>query len=439
MLHQDFYTGEPTTLGSPISSAEQEAASMASFGKYDYNSGSRNLFPQPMFNQQTNQNFQRQTIGIGAPYFNNNQFNQYYNGYGNFSPYGNVMPNRQMFNQQFYQPPQPTTYHIPGFNPSGSEFLPETGWEDQLNDLQMEYWIAKQEVDVANEMKMQQSVYGGNQWGFNYYGMPYYNPYMYNSLDSEFSQKINKIKDKARESRVQLNMQLLKLSHNILGDEVSDEEIEKRCKGFDIPIPPTTFQDNQNYYQQVRLSNMVEVSNAKFYSDARAKRQRELDALIPPNSNMKEAFDGLGLLAAELDLEEEKHRRKDLGQNYSSGNNVYKYYVRKKAKERYAAENGTSQPQNQFNNAFGNQLVNQFPTLSQNATIADDGTLNVSLSLPVNVGSHAGETYTIANANEAEYEKKREQFGKFLGSIKTNGEPYLEDLKRRKYEEYVPI
>lgn len=436
MVHQDFYSGEASALASPILSTEQEAANMASFGKYDYNSGSRGIAPQPMFNQ--NQGYHQQSMGIGAPYYNG------YGNFGNFSAYGNVMPNRPMFNQQqFYQPPQPTTYHIPGFNPGGSQYLPNTNWEEQINELQMQYWLEKQEVDVANEMKMQQSVYGGNQWGYNYYGMPYYNPYAYNGLDNEFSKRLNDIKQEAENNRTQLNIRLLKLAHNMMGDEISDEEIERRCTGYDIPIPQSTYQDNQNYYQQVRLSNMVEVSNAKYYSDARAKRQRELDAIIPPDSNMKETFDGLGLLAAELELEEEKHRRKDLGRSYASDNNAYKYYVRKKAKERYAAEHGTipngMRSENQFNNVFGKQLINQFPTLSQNATIADDGTLNVSLSLPVNVGSHVGETYTISNANEAEYEKKREQFGKFLDSIKTNNEPYLENLKRRKYEEYVPI
>ena len=74
------------------------------------------------------------------------------------------------------------------------------------------------------------------------------------------------------------------------------------------------------------------------------------------------------------------------------------------------------------------------PVLSQAANLADDGTLNVSISLPANVGSHKGEIYTVNNSQEAEYNEKRERFGRFLDSIP--GNIYLDQQKQKKLEEY---
>lgn len=424
MIRQDFYTGEPVEMGSPNFSSELEAANMASFGKYDYDSNSRVMMQQAQPQPQYYQPYPNM-VGIGAPYYQGQQY----------SPYGNLQPLTRPFGQQFqqFQQPQPQTYHIPGFNPGGSEFLPPADYEDIIEDLQLDYWNARMEVDVKTEMDMQQSVYGNNTWGYNYYGMPYYNPYKYNSVDNEFSQKINKIKDDARNNRINLNIQLSKLCHNILDDGVTEEEIIQRCTGMDLPAPQISWQANQDYYTEMRIANMVPFNNASYYSNARAAHQRELDKILPPDANMEETFKNLGVLAVQYEWEEEAHRRKDLSGSYSSGGNMYKYYVKRKAQERYAAEHGMPVGNtNQFNTTFGNQILNGLPTLSQNATVADDGTLNVSLSLPVNVGSHRGEMYTVTNQNEAEYEKKREQFGKFLNSIKSD--IYLDDLKKKKFE-----
>ena len=74
-------------------------------------------------------------------------------------------------------------------------------------------------------------------------------------------------------------------------------------------------------------------------------------------------------------------------------------------------------------------FVNSSSVLSQSASLADDGTLNISLNIPCNVGSHAGEVYTV-NQNEAEYQERRERFGRFLDSIP--GNIYLDNQKEKK-------
>lgn len=424
MIQEDFYSGEPVDWVPQNFSSEHEAANMAEFGrsKYDYGSGTRSFT--------TNQPYYGQQVGIGAPYYQQTQY----------SPYGNPMPMYR--GQQFQQMPQQiASYHIPGYNPGGSEFLPTTGYETKVENLEFEYWQAKQNVDVQTEMDMQQSVYGyGMMNGYNYYGVPYYNPYKYNSLDNEYRLKLDKIKEEAKENRKNFNKNLLKLAHNIVGTNITDEEIEKHCEGYDVEISQEVYGNAQEMYSQARIANMVPFDNSGYYKKARADHLKEVREILPENANMEETFKNLGILAAKYEMDEEMHRRRDLSGNYSSENNAYKYYVKRKARERYAAEhnmilddNNVMHPnQTQFATTFGNQILNGLPTLSQNATIADDGTLNVSLSLPVNVGSHKGEVYTINNQNEAEYERKRQQFGKFLDTIKSD--IYLDNIKQKKYD-----
>ena len=99
-------------------------------------------------------------------------------------------------------------------------------------------------------------------------------------------------------------------------------------------------------------------------------------------------------------------------------------------------EHGVTPTTASFN--YGNGLVQSYvdssPLLSQTATLADDGTLNVSLDLPCNVGSHKGQTYSIHNSQESEYDEKRERFNAFLDSIP--GNIYLDNQKNKKIEGY---
>ena len=73
--------------------------------------------------------------------------------------------------------------------------------------------------------------------------------------------------------------------------------------------------------------------------------------------------------------------------------------------------------------AFSSQSVQQSyvssnPVLSKVANLADDGTLNVSLNIPCNVGSHKGENYRVHNYREAEYEEKKKRVGRVLDQLK---------------------
>lgn len=458
MIHEDFYTGEPVDETGSLPSfqnpnvintgptAESEAASMASFGKYDYDPSTRQAIATTpvqlggyggQFNPFPNG-------GIGAPppqygYGYNYGYNPYMNPqptYNFYRPYG--MYQQPQYQQQRYQ--QPTTYHIPGINISG-EYMPPSDYQERITEMEMEYFSRQQDIDARQTVDRQNSVYGyGNGFGYNYYGIPYFNPYQYNALNNEFQSKIKAMQDEARENRLQFNMQISKLAHNFSGQNISDEDLRERYTGKTVDIPQAYIQTPDEYREQYRYRNMVPFDNSQAYRDHRTKIQKEYSDIIPADSNLKDTFSKMGIIASNWEMEEEMHRRKNAGALYNSGDS-YKYFVRQKAAERYAREKGINVPQgntsimSQFNaQSIRNNYINNNPVLSQTANLADDGTLNVSLSLPCNVGNHKGETYSVHNSQEAEYEEKRQRFGRFLDSI--SGSIYLDQQKQKKLEEY---
>lgn len=470
MIQQDFYTGEPVNPGSPNNfqnpniintgpTAESEAASMASFGKYDYdpsmrqataampvqltggfggtfnpypNGGGIGAPPPPQFGGIPPYGYSPYGYYTGYGYYNQQPTYNYYRPY----PTGGQIPFPPQQPCQTFQ--QPTTCHIPGVNFSG-EYLPPADYEQRITEMQMEYFSRQQELEAKQEVDRQSSVYGyGNMYGYNYYGIPYYNPYQYNALNNEFQSRIKAMQDEARENRLKFNLNISKLAHNFAGHNISDEDIRERYTGRTIDIPQAYIQPPEEYMEQMRFRNMVPFDNSQAYRDHRAQIQREYSAVIPPDANLKEAFDGMGIIAANWEMEEEMHRRRNAGVLYNSGDNSYKYFVRQKAAERYAQEKGIV-PMGQLMPAFSSQSVQQSyvssnPVLSKVANLTDDGTLNVSLNIPCNVGSHKGENYTVHNSQEAEYEEKKERFGRFLAS--EPGNSYLDQLKQQKLERY---
>jgi hypothetical protein len=445
MNQTDFYTGEPINFGSPQNfnseASDIEAANMASFGKYDYDPANRqgSIYPggagytapgtavspiQPIYYPPTNQ-------GIGAvpP---------------GYTPYGNVQPSYGQFRNYQQQPQyqQPTTYTVPGINIFGT-YMPPEDIDRQITDMGREFWAEQQDLEVGKIMQQQNSAYGfGGGFGYNYYGIPYFNPYQYNALNNKYASRAEELKNQARNNALEFSMHISKLAHSFVKDGISDEDIRERYTGKTVDIPTGIMPTPQEYYEQNRLYNLEPFDNSNVYREHRAAVQKKFRDIIPEDSNLKETSEKMAIVWADWELEDEMHRRKDAGALYNSGDNSYKYFVRKKAQERYAKEHGIATPAGDYNgqNGFYNpqnlrqSFVNSLPSLSQNATLADDGTLNVSLKLPCNVGSHAGEEYTVHNSQESEYDEKRERFSRFLDSIP--GNIYLDQQKQKKLEEY---
>lgn len=417
MVEEDFYSGQPVNLPSPDNKqTEIEAANMASFGKYDYDPAMRAINQQMIYPGGYGYNafpMNPPVVGIGTPY--------------RYSPYGNVQPTygayqygspnpvfQQSFGMNLYQQQMPTTIHIPGVGMNG-EYLAPLHLEETIDQLSLEYWTKMQEKQAKDDIDRRNSVYGYNSYGgFNYYGVPYYNPYQYNSINGEISQKVDEIKTKAREARLQFDQRLSRLAHNISNDGTPDDIIKERYEGRTIEIQRNSQFDPMFLQEQMRLERMVPFDNSQFYRDQYARVSKEFNEIIPSNSDMQTTFQNMGIVAAKWDLEDEEHRRRDVSTMYQSGENGYKYFVRKKAEERYAKEKGIQLPSsNQFNPIQAKQqALQQFPTLNQSVKLADDGTLSVTC----NVGSHAGQVYSV-NQNEAKYQENRERFDRFLSSI----------------------
>lgn len=466
MRSEDFYTGEPVITGSPpnfsnpnvispISSVD-EAANMASFGAYAYDPAMRSMMnpggygynpgvspnfmnpPQPQFGGIV---YTPPQYGIGAPP----------------SPYGNIQPTYNIYRPnspnpalqmgmvpQYQQPQMPTSYHIPGIN-MGGEYMPPADFEKRMSELEMAYYnkvINQQAKDEVNTAMNNSSVYGyGYNGGFNYYGMPFYNQYQYSSADLELRRAVEAMQNEARENRMSFNMHMSKLAHNFNGDSISEDQIRERYIGRDIDIPQQSgiIVTPQDYWEIGRFYQMEPFDNSQMYREHFMRVREEFNKIIPADSNLKDTFNNMGIVAAQYEMEEELHRRRDGGNLYDNSDNAYKRLIRKKAKERYAAEKGitlsnTGAVVPNFNAQQAKQnFISNSPTLANCATLQDDGTLNVSLQLPCNVGSHIGQMYSV-NSQEASYDEKRERFHQFMDSIP--GSIYLDQKKREKAEGY---
>lgn len=402
MRREDFFTGEPLQSGSPPFSSEftseSEAIANASFGKYDYDPGSR-IMSQPVI------------LNPGGYGYNNGNI---YNPYFMNPPVTGGNPAFAFMQQQQMQQqiPQEVQYFIKPVN-FGGEYLPNLGYEEEIEQLKMEYWKKEQELAAKTSVDSRNTSFYNPYYGTNnYYGVPYYNPYQYNSLNSEIDQKISELKNQAKENRLSLNLHLSKLAHNYIGDRYDEAELKERYNGRVVQntLFPVTYNE---IYTQNRLANMEPFDNSQMYRDHHAAVSKQFNAVIPKDSNLKECFDNMGVLNAQYEMEEEQHRRRNGGTLYNSEDNSYKFFVRAKAAERYAKNNGLPLVKAVVNNESPQTLLNEFPTLSQTAKLCDDGTLNITCPF----GSKAGQVYSVHNSQEAGYEQNRERFQNFLDSI----------------------
>jgi hypothetical protein len=432
MRREDFFTGEVLSGTSPQISeiSTEEAINNASFGKYDYEPGARVMQPISInpggygYNN-FNQNFmnphaynggfyQQPNMGYN-PYYNQYQqmntggYNPYYNGYYQhpnmeYNPYYNNYYNNQ-YQQQMQQ--EVRTFIEP-VNLSGSEYLPPSNYEDQIEQMKLDQWLREQE-EIGRVSMNNNSIYSG----YNYYGAPFYNPFQYNSYNSEIANRVEEMKQQARENRINLNIQLSMLAHNYLRETYDENELRERYTGKYVTNPgtPITYAE---IYEQQRFNNLVPFDNSQMYRDHYAAVSKEHNEIISSDSNLKDCFANMGVLNAHYLLEEEKHRRRNGKLLYNSDDNSYKYFVRARATERYAKERGLNSVADQFNfNDTRQSLINQFPTLSQSAKLCDDGTLNITC----NFGSKAGQVYSVHNSQEASYDQDRERFQQFIDSI----------------------
>lgn len=416
MQKTSIFQGEVVDSTSPLIS-EQEAIQNAAFplasGSYSYDPSMRqpvmNILPgwQGYSTSYNNNGYYPQApligqaVGLGAnPYM--------------YNPY-QANPALAMYYQQQQQVPQTNQIYIPPYNING-EYLPLAGYDEKIEELKKQYWLKEQETAVKNSSNTNY-----NQFGYNYYGNLYYQYNYNNSLRYEVNNIVNQMQEEAREARRQFNIRLSKLAHNYIGAEYDESKIEELYTGKTIENP---YGDTpMELFQQNRFANLVPFDNSSYYQAYQAQVSAEYSAIIRPESNMRECFDNMGIIGAQYELEEESHRRKNLGTTYDTDG--YKYFVRKKI-----AERNNILPQQQSRNVsntdlrFMNQGTNQMGIYTGNpskngqlvATIPSFDASTGTLTLSCNFGSHAGQNYSV-NQNEAKYEQDRQRFSQFLDSI----------------------
>lgn len=397
----DFYSGEPSVDGSPPlteNEAMLAAAEQASeIRKYSYDPVARQAI---QFNggYYTQPQSYYPMRGIGYPPY------QPYPGY--YSPY---QPYQQYYQQP--QPPQVPTKQeitIPGLNRGGSEFLFSQEMLNRLEEMKIEYVNRRREIEVSSE---------NINYGTNYYGVPFSNTNAYwkiRELDQEFMEEIEKIKEEARENRKRFNLSIGKISHSALNEKISDETLHQRYYGKSVSYEAPVVQNLQEAYSEAyRFYNLVEVNTAAYYQNIFTQIRNMHAQYYIDDGDPKHAFKNYGLLSAKYDEEKQMHELRNFSKDYDS--TTYSRLMKQKIRERKFNNDGTIQAvsNNQFIGYPTNPNMAQFPTLAQNARLADDGTLHITC----NFGSHTGEVLSVHNSQEQEYEKDRERFNRFLASI----------------------
>ena len=421
--------GEVVQTASPTITSEQEAANNASFGRYTYDPMSRmqqSMVSLPGWQgYSTNPNpsgFYQQPMPMGYIGQSMMMNQPGYSGYGiGMNPY---MYNPGMYGYPMYQQPiqqqQPQVMQIPPLNYRG-DFLPPKDYEERLTKLANEYWIKEQEQAVKNHSNY------NSAFGYNYYGGWFNN--FYSPLRMEANNIVQSMQQEARENRINFNINLGKLAFNLTYgkgnyDESQLEDIY-RGKVIDNPMGVSM----QQLYEQNRFANLVPFDNSAYYQAFHNQVSAQHNAIIKPDSNLKEAFENAGELWAMYEMEDEMHRRRNLTGAYDSDG--YKYFVRKCIAERNNVQDSRFMGNNVASGSLmGNSIpapgsMNVYTSNPRNGgshvttipSIDNEGNMNLTLSIPCNFGSQKGSVYTISNQNEAAYDKKREEFSRFIDSI----------------------
>lgn len=421
MNKYDFYTGGPAFEGPPTNSSElsqQEIVQNANLTGYDIDPNQR-LFQiqnQSMFYSPGSYGYNQPFSGFmnppqpsGFQGFAGNPAFQYMQNVGMQSPLTG-------YQNPYMQPQyQDYTYFVPGFN-TGTKLLLPSDAEEKCQKLQMEMMMEQEEAYIERLEKQKQYY---SSLGFsnpNYYGMPYAFSY-YNdpAITNKYKQIIEDMKRQAEIARNDLNKKLSRLSQNYIYGEVDEKAIEEAYKGHYITIPGIQIHNNQ---EQARLSNMVPIDTSVVYQQHNAAVSAAHNKFFSENDDMNTFFGNCGEMIMEDHLEEERHRRRD-GSGLYQQDGAYKMLIRKKLREKHAAQNGGGINLPQLG-AQPNLPIGGFPTLQQSAKLLDDGTLQISA--PSWLGNNQ---YVVKNAMEDDYEKNRSKFVQsiFLTNPTPGGNP----------------
>ena len=326
-------------------------------------------------------------FNTGGGFFGNPQQPMYNTGYG-WQP--------GQFNNGFMFGAQPRyqdqIVRVPGLN-FGSDILLTPDAQEICDQLQLDMMMEQEEA-IAKRNERFQGYFNNN--GYNYYGLPYYNSYQDLSVTRKYTDKINELRQEAKDRRINFNKNLSRLAHNIIGDGISEEQLDMIYNGYEYTIPAN---DIHMQAECSRFSRMVPVSNQYLYANKYNEMKQFYESIMTEKS-LNGVLQSFGTMHACDELEKSIHDRRDGSQLYSSDS--YKRYLRKQIAER----NGLA-PSDSYINAATAIDNNMFPTLGSSARMLDDGSL--SITAPSWIGGSA-RRIQLNNEMEQHFEENRRAF-----------------------------
>ena len=395
MKQYDYYSGEPVE-GSPEIMSPMGNTNMSMQYSFDpnqrmqqqmqyYNNQNYNAYPQNNFmNPPQNNGFNLQN-----PY----QY-QGFNGYQGNPAFGFIQQ-QNVYNPYMQQQPiyHDQVVHVDGFN-TGSKAMFRSDIEDVCDRMQIDMMMEQEEA-IAKRNQRFQGYFNNNGYN-NYYGMPYMNNYMDTSVSMKYQRKVDELKQEAIERRNKFNKNLFMLCNNYLDQDMSEDQIDMICNGYDYVIPATV---QQAQYETDRLSNMVPVDTRSIYVNHFNQVNQFYDAIFQ-QKDLQGFLQAQGVLHTFDLIEEEQHRRRDASRYYQGDG--YTRILRNEIAKRNGIDPNQAQQTAQPNN-----VINNFPTLAQNSSMMEDGT--ISISAPPWLGGNS-KHIQITNELEQHFEEDRHKF-----------------------------
>jgi hypothetical protein len=455
MFKTNFYTGETSVMGNGEQyTSEAEATLNAGFGQY-----AQQYIPPTTYG--LGGNVYQQQYGYPQQQYYQNPYMAQPNMYGQQQAWGNPALQGGYVNQNQQQ--QYSQIYIPPMNLSGNDYLLPADFENIAQDMLMQYYQERAEYEgkqIADRAKAKRehryNPYQYNGYGYNYYGSPLYGS-PYQTFHSKVFDQLNEIKDAAKKARVDLSINLSKLAHKTIGDNISDKDIETMYNGKYIDVENTVYACSEQDAFQARFTSdrFVPIDpGATPYRQYYDNTKEKIQSILPQDTTIEEFGSRMNILLSEWELEEMLERRRGFDQSYDSS--AYKRLLKEKCAEKEANKQGFSlirsdEPTQITKIKEQISLMEQtknmtpeektrimkkglaevgLPLMSDAVYFDEEGTM----CLRANIGNHLGEMYTVSNENEAAYANKRAAFAGFLDSIPRSEE--LHDQKIEQYNEY---
>lgn len=426
------------------------------YGYNGYQQPQYNSYQQQYPNYNPYNQYQQQPYGYNTQYYGYQQpqYNQqpmfgYVNGQA--VPY-NQPQNAIGYDYEVNQRPQEIVYEVKNSNPiSNNEFMPNKNYKEEIRKLTIDYTMKEIKEDIDRINNQDNRRYGESMFGFgnNYYNMPYYG---YNShIRSEVAQKINEMKEEARENNLNFVVNMMKTAYKVKGIDVSEEELRERYSNKTVTIKDPNIINA--YYPKMdplyeRLNRMVPVEDRdEEYRNLLAYNAKEqVDRCIPQDCDLNEFLDNIGKLRYEY--WKEKQMKKERAQRAAIYDQAaYGSFMKKCMYDKYIKYKNPDPNEQKFimNQGNGNyrgipvpkevnspnletkfekmsqeDIINYsedqnnnepFSVLKQCASISEDGTLNITFN---NFGREDAEKYA---SEEAKFREDRERFLSFMDRV----------------------